>query len=142
MANRFEIITKYIPKLTEAEYGNWVIDKEKKGTPNSPMQMPFVNYSDVVSEFLQDVYTCIDDNEDMQLNRYGEILQKNGLSWEIDSMKDAEVSLLDAQCIMALITGAVRAERFCDGALLEFFQNGSMTKWLKRLKELDSQIRE
>lgn len=142
MANRFEIITKYIPKLTEAEYGNWVIDKEKKGTPKSPMQMPFVNYSDVVSEFLQDVYTCIDDNEDMQLNRYGEILQKNGLSWEIDSMKDAEVSLLDAQCIMALITGAVRAERFCDGALLEFFQNGSMTKWLKRLKELDSQIRE
>lgn len=142
MANRFEIITKYIQKLTGAEYGDWIIDKEKKGTPDSPIQMPFVNYSEVVSEFLQDVYICIDENEDMQLNRYGEILQKNGLLWEIESMKDAEVSSLDAQCIMALITGAVRAERFCDGVLLDFFQNGSMTKWLKRLKELDSQIEE
>lgn len=39
---------------------------------------------------------------------------------------------------MALITGAVRAERFCDGALLGFFKDGSIRKWLERLKELDN----
>jgi len=33
--------------------------------------------------------------------------------------------------------GAVRAERFCDGALKEFVENGSITKWLERLKEID-----
>ena len=38
---------------------------------------------------------------------------------------------------MALIMAAVRAERFCDGALKEFFENGSIEKWLLRLKELD-----
>ncbi len=34
--------------------------------------------------------------------------------------------------------GAIRAERFCDGALLSFFKDGYMLKWLKRLKALDS----
>jgi hypothetical protein len=139
MANRFEILTKYIPQLAEAEYGNWIIDRESKGTPENPIQMPFVNYSDFINAFLQDVYKCIDDNEDMKLNHYGEILEKNGLQWEIESMKEADVSSLDAPCVMALITGAVRAERFCDGALLDFFQSGSFTKWLNRLKQIDSQ---
>lgn len=36
-------------------------------------------------------------------------------------MKGVDVSVLDGQCIMALIMGAVRAERFSDGALFEFF---------------------
>jgi hypothetical protein len=139
MANRFEILTKYIPQLAEDEYGNWIIDRENKGTPENPIQMPFVNYSDFINVFLQDVYKCIDDNEDMELNRYGKILENNGIQWEIESMKDAEVSSLDAQGVMALITGAVRAERFCDGALLDFFQSGSFTKWLNRLKQIDTQ---
>jgi len=74
----------------------------------------------------------------MELNRYGDILNQNGLKWGSKSMSTADVSNLDAQCIMALITGAVRAERFCDGALLGFFKDGSIRKWLERLKELDN----
>jgi hypothetical protein len=140
MADRFVILTKYISQLEKAEYGNWIIDKENDGTVEKPIQMPFVNYSDIVSAFIHDVYTCKDDNEDMELNRYGEILEKNGLEWGIESMKEAEVSSLDAQCVMALILGAVRAERFCDGALLDFFESGCIEKWLNRLKEIDSQI--
>ena len=41
------------------------------------------------------------------------------------------------QCVMALIVGAVRAERFCDGALLTFFTDGSIRRWLERLKEIN-----
>lgn len=41
------------------------------------------------------------------------------------------------QQVMALLMGAVRAERFCDGALKEFVENGSITKWLERLIERD-----
>lgn len=51
-------------------------------------------------------------------------------------MSAYDVSALDAQCVMALIMGAVRAERFCDGALLGFFKDGSIKKWLERLKEV------
>ena len=52
-------------------------------------------------------------------------------------MSEADVSALDAQCIMALIMGAVRADRFCEGALMDFFKDGSIKKWLERLKKLD-----
>ena len=41
---------------------------------------------------------------------------------------------------MALIIGAIRAERFCNGALLGFFKDGSITKWLSRLKEIDEGV--
>ncbi len=43
----------------------------------------------------------------------------------------------DGICVMALLLGAVRTERFCDGALLGFFQKGSIQRWLERLKEID-----
>jgi hypothetical protein len=32
---------------------------------------------------------------------------------------------------------SIRAERFCDGALLGFFEKGCVGKWLERLKEID-----
>ena len=38
---------------------------------------------------------------------------------------------------MALLLEAVRAERFCDGALLGFFEDGSVKRWLLRLREID-----
>lgn len=52
-------------------------------------------------------------------------------------MKNADVSDLNAQCVLAFIKGAVRAERFCDGALLDFLKSGCMLKWLERLKAID-----
>lgn len=38
---------------------------------------------------------------------------------------------------MALLLGAAKAERFCDGALLVFFKNGSILCGLRRIEELD-----
>ncbi len=52
-------------------------------------------------------------------------------------MSEADVSDKDAQSVLALIIGAVRAERFCDGALMGFFKDGSIEKWLTRLLEID-----
>jgi len=52
-------------------------------------------------------------------------------------MKNADVSDLNAQCVLALIMGAVRAERFCDGALLDFFKSGCILKWLERLNSIE-----
>ena len=99
--------------------------------------MLFVNYSEMVHRFIDDVYAFSDNNKDFELTRYGEILERNGLEWGTKSMSEADVSSLDARCVMALIMGAVRAERFCDGALLSFFKGGSIRRWLVRLHELD-----
>ena len=132
----FAELTKYLPLLENDNIGSWIIDRKNDGTPEHPIQMPFVNYSEMVHRFIDDVYDFSENNKDFELTRYGEILERNCLEWGSKSMSEADVSSLDAQCVMALIMGAVRAERFCDGALLAFFKNGSIRRWLERLKEV------
>lgn len=63
--------------------------------------------------------------------------KKMVLNGGTDSMKDADVSSLNAQCVLALLMGAVRTECFCDGALLDFFKSGYILKWLERLQNIE-----
>lgn len=139
---KFESLTKYLSQLSNDNIGTWIIDCENDGTPEHPIQMPFVNYSRLVHNFVEDVYAFMEANENFELNRYGDILQENGLEWSGKSMSEADVSDKDARCVMALIMGAVRAERFCDAALLGFFKDGSIRKWLACLQEIDEKTTE
>ena len=134
---KHEIMTKYIPLIKNDGFGEWKIDTENDGTPEHPKQMPFVMYSRVVHDFIEDVYKFQREHEDYMLNRYGEILEKNDIEWGQKSMSEVDVSSMNEQTVMALIMGAVRAERFCDGALLGFFKDGSILKWLERLQNID-----
>ena len=52
----------------------WIIDKENDGTPEHPIQMPYVNYSRLVRNFTDDVYSFVDKHEEMGLRSYAEIL--------------------------------------------------------------------
>lgn len=131
--SKFNILTKYIPMIQEDSIGEWVFDKENDGTHEHPIQMPYVDYSEIVNNFIVDVYTFEESNKDMELTRYGEILKDNGIEWDSVSMENADVSNLNAQSVLALIMGSVRAERFCDGALFDLFKNGCILKWLERL---------
>lgn len=93
-----------------------------------------------LGEFMKIVYTFMRENHQYELANYGEVLSKNDIEWEIDSMSTLDYSTADEQCILALLVGAVRAEDFCDGEMLiQFQQNGSLVRWLERLKELDKQ---
>ncbi|KMK71769.1 sel1 repeat family protein [Bacillus safensis] len=134
---QFEILTKYIPKLQEDHIGEWVIDQENDGTAERPIQMPFVNYSETVQRFIEDVYTFAEQHQEMELTRYSEILSENGIEWGTNDMEHVDISNLNAQCVLALIMGALRAERFSEGAIFNFFKSGAILKWLERLKNLD-----
>ena len=134
---RFDRLTKYIQINEEASSGEWVIDEKNDGTPDHPIHMPYVAYSPVVHDFMTDVYAFVENNKDIELTRYREILEKNGLKWSMASMKQADVSQLDAECVLALIIGAMRADRFSEGTLKHFFDSGTMLTWLKRLKAID-----
>lgn len=52
----FKILTKYISLISKDDIGTWVIDRENDGTMERPIQMPFVNYSEMVDRFVEDVY--------------------------------------------------------------------------------------
>ena len=137
----FESLTKHLPAIENAEgFGNWVVDRESKGTMDDPIKMPYVNYRTTVADVEQAIYDFVDEHPEYELTHYRDILERNGLEWGSQAMSGADVSELDGQAVMALLLGAVRAERFCDGALLGFFGDGSMRRWLLRLKEIDGRV--
>lgn len=135
--NKFGFLTKYIPMIQSDNIGEWIVDKENDGTPEHPIQMPFVGYSRMVDSFQEDLYKFCDEHPEYEHTRYGETLEKNNTEWSTESMQAADVSKLDAKCLIALLIGAVRAERFCDGALLNFFESGCILKWLERLNNIE-----
>lgn len=134
----YESLTKYLDEFTGTEFGTWIIDKKNDGTPEHPLQFPFVNYSRVVDQFIHDVYSFVDNHEEMGLHNYIKILEDNGIKWNAQSMETAVVDDLDAKCVVALIYGAIRAERFCDGTILAFLKDGTIVRWLEKLKALDA----
>lgn len=133
----YEPLTKYLVMVQNDSIGEWIVDNENKGFLENPKVLPFVMYSRMVDRFIEDVYNFVSSYPEYHLNNYTKILEENNIEWATDSMRDADVSKLDAQCILALIVGAVRADRFCDGALLRFFKDGAVERWLLRLEELD-----
>lgn len=53
----YESLTKYLDEFTGTEFGRWIFDDKNDGTPDHPLQFPFVNYSRVVDRFIRDVYS-------------------------------------------------------------------------------------
>ncbi|WP_163115473.1 DUF6508 domain-containing protein [Bacillus safensis] len=135
--SQFEILTKYIPMLREDHIGEWVIDQENDGTAERPIQMPFVHYSETVQRFIEDVYTFAEQHQELELIRYREILKENGIEGGLNDIENVDISNLNAQCVLALIMGGMRAERFCEGAVFNFFKSENMLKCLERLDCLE-----
>ena len=137
MMKKYSVLTKYINLLENDNVGEWICDKENDGSAERPMHVSFVIYSITVHKLADDIYKFAKESDEIVPSKYAEILQANGIKWGYDSMMKADASVLDAQCILALLIASLRAEHFCDGALLEFIKNGAVIRWLKRLQELD-----
>ena len=137
MMKKYSALTKYINLLKNDNAGDRCCEKENDGSPERPMHLPFVIYSITVKKLADDIYKFAKESNEIVPSKYAEILQANGIEWGYDSMMKADASGLDAQCILALLIASLRAERFCDGALLGFIKSGAVTRWLKRLQELD-----
>ncbi|MDD5805847.1 MAG: DUF6508 domain-containing protein [Eggerthellales bacterium] len=134
----FESPTRHIPELEGAGgYGEWIVDRESKAAPDDPMAFPFVGYNRAVRAVEEAVYEFVDNHPEFELTNYAEILESKGLKWDMESMKGADISAFDGQCVVALLLAASRADRFCEGALLEFFESGCVLRWLHRLREID-----
>lgn len=123
----YEALTKYIGQFEDV--GTWIIDRENDGSKEHPIQMPYMSYSKAIMKFLSEM-------DDFMVYNYQEVLKRNDLRWGME-MGEADVSGFDAEAVLALLTGAVRAERFCDGAFASFVRSGAVDRWLGRLKEID-----
>ncbi len=139
MADLYKTLTDYLPQLDDIEYSKGCPEKQTgDGSMEHPFQIPYVVYNEIVDGRIDEVYRFVDAHPEYKLNRHNEILEKNHITWGDKDMTKADVSKLDGQGTMALLLAAVRAERFCDGALLDFLKKGCIQKWLRRLVELDA----
>ena len=123
----YEALTKYIGQFEDV--GTWTIDRENDGSKEHPIQMPYMSYSRAIMKFLSEM-------DAFMVYNYQEVLKRNDLRWGME-MGNADVSGFDAEAVLALLTGAVRAERFCDGAFASFVRSGAVDRWLGKLKEID-----
>ena len=53
-------------------------------------------------------------------------------------MSEADASILDGKTIVALLIGAVQAEKFCDGTFLGLLKQGCIIRWLGKLEVIDN----
>ena len=121
----YKVLTDYLPNFENDSRGTWAVD-------------PSTGCSTAKGgKFIEAVYSFMDEHPEYELNKYHEILKRNGLGWGMQSMIEADVSALDGKCVMALVMGAVRADRFATGALFSIFESGAVERWLLRLKEID-----
>ena len=121
---KFRFLTKYIGKISAL-------------TCHAELwELQSIDYSKLIAEFRNDLYQFSDNCPEFQLHSYMNILERNALG-DYEKIFEADVSVLDAQCVLALVMGAVRADRFCEGALYGVFEDGSMIRWLKRLSDID-----
>ena len=137
MAKLYTTLTEYIPLLRDDSFGKWIVDRENDGTLEHPINFPFVSYSAMVRNITDDIYSFEREHPEYDMKRYGQILEENNIEWEMESMLAVDTSKMDGRTIMAMLMGAVRAERFCDGALLDIFKSGYILKWLERLNSIE-----
>ena len=129
----------FLPRLNGVECGEiYPKHQADDGTIKNPYMMPFNSYTGVIREFEDAVYAFEEEHPEFQLNHYSDLLLLDGIHWEINSMSKADVSQMRGQMVMALIIGAIRAERFCTGALNKFYELGCIQRWLQRLAELEN----
>ena len=115
---KFDKLIGLLEPLETDSVGEWIIDKEHKGTEDDPIHFPYPKYTEVVNELIDAVYKFEDENPEYELTKYGELLKGRGLEWGQRSMENADVSNMDAQGIMGMI------------------KSGAVKKWLMRLQEL------
>ncbi len=136
----YEALTALIPELKKGSAGKWA-EQTGNGTAESPYTFPFVVYGKQIHDLEDEVYRFVESHPEMNLRAYDRVLNEYNIEWDFASMKKACTSMLDGKAVMALLLGAIRAERFCDGALLDFCKSGCILRWLERLDEIDKSAR-
>lgn len=117
-------------------FGRWITDERE--LKDESEQIPFVLYDDLVEMFIEEFHHFAEHHLEYKLTNYYSIIKNNGLNLEKESLEKAPLETLDEQGVLALLMGAIRADRFKEGTLLEFFNEGIIVKWLRILQEMDS----
>lgn len=131
---RHKIITDHIKELTDIKYGEW---SSGETVSEDTVVIPTVSYNSAVNRFLFDFELFIRKNSDIKYHNYEDVLKRAKIKNNVEAFYNADVTDLSSAVILAMIVGILRKDRFCEGILLDAFENEYILKWLKRIKEID-----
>ena len=129
---KYTELTKLIEPLKTDSYGEWHFDENH-------MHVPYLTHTKLVHELFDAVIAFNKVNPDYNLYNYNDLLEERGLEWKHNIIVNADVKNMDGQGIMAMFTGLLRGERFCEGSMLAALKDGTVMRWLERLKKIDEQ---
>ena len=136
----FEKMISFLPELegSQAYVGDWHKDPQADGSLEHPYTFPFVVYGKVARDLEEELYRIVESYPEFNLHHYYDVIKERDVEWDERQMESVDVSNWDAQGILALMVGIIRAERFSDGTYKEFLENGCFAKWIRRLKEIET----
>ena len=127
----YEQVTSYLGKLKPAIWKY----PENQGdcSSDNPYIAGYPVYDEITKEFMHKMYDFVPNGG----QNYDEVIYKAiGLDVH-DDLSNVDVSTLDGDTSLYMIFSRVRGERFCGGYFGSYVENGTMEKWLLRLKEID-----
>lgn len=91
----FESLTRFIPQCELAEgFGVWVVNREHTGAPDDPILFPYVAYGQLVTGVEDSIAAFMADHPELELTRYGKILEESGLAWTLRPWRARTLRLL------------------------------------------------
>ena len=130
----YEPLTELISTLENGAYGTW-----KGGERNEAgvIEFPYVSYSGAVNRLIQRVNDFDISGIGLSYSTYRDRLEELGLA---SNRRNADVSKLDGPDVFALLLYVVRANSFGEGLLMKYLEEGAITRWLRRLQEIDERM--
>ena len=130
MVGIYSNITKYLRLFNDETFGVWSETECMKKEPKS-LIAPHVHYTETARCFIKDIYKFTDDEDiDVIQNSYNNMKQTiYNHEFDIEGATGDE--------IIYYLLWMVNSEGFCDGLLLSHYEDGTITKCLIKLKELD-----
>lgn len=127
----YEQVTFYLGKLKPA---HWKYpENQGDGSHEHPYIAGWPKYDETTSEFMRRMYDFVPNRG----QNYDEVIYKATGYDGHDDLSKVDVSNLDGDTILYMIFSRIRGERFSGGLFGDYVENGTLDKWLLRLKELD-----
>ncbi len=104
--------------------------------PDRPEDECEAEYRKLHHEMLRDFDALV--RAEPRFVNYMELVEKGGAPMGSETMRECDVSTLDADTIVAMLIYIYREDRFCgyQEHFLEYLKDGTFKRWLDRLEEL------
>ena len=83
---KIDKLISLLEPLEKDSIGEWIIDKEHKGTKDDPKHIPYLMFTEMVNELINAVYEFDNENPEFELKKYKELLKERNIEWEQQSI--------------------------------------------------------